>query len=128
MINPGQMNPMQMAGMAQQQPDAGIPTSQLTPEMLQQMQAYQDQQKRSQMAGALMQNQADPRTANAGFANAGSDILGAVTQNAIQHQNGPQSQVIQQRYGITPSQAGNVLHPGIMSKIGGLFSMGGGGS
>lgn len=64
---------------------AGISTSQLTPELLQQLQAYQDQQKQQSMAKALMQNSADPRTSYAGLSNAGSDIGGAIALKSMQN-------------------------------------------
>jgi hypothetical protein len=79
MSNPG-INPMQAAMAAG---SGQVMTNQMTPEFLQQMQAYQDQQKRSQLANALMQNGADPTTANAGISNAGSDIAGAVISNKM---------------------------------------------
>lgn len=104
----------------------GLSTSQLTPEMLQQMQQQSDLQKRQALAASLMQNSADPRQQNAGLANAGSDILGAVIgRNAQQQQQSadPLNQAMQQRYGMSPGQANNMLHPSMLSK---LFNFGGG--
>lgn len=103
-------------------------TAQLTPEYLQAMQAWQDQQKKMQMAQALMGNQADPKTANAGIANAGNDLLGASIQNRIQQQNSPEAQIIQQRYGMTPAQSVGIMNPSLFGRASGLFNMGGGGS
>ncbi len=103
------------------------PQGQLTPEMMQQFQQYQDQQKQQQqrqaMAQALMQNQASPQTPNSGIANAGGDIMGALVQRRMQQQADPTNQIMQQRYGMSPGAANNVLHPSMLSK---LFSMGGG--
>lgn len=67
----------------------GVSTAQLTPEFLQQMQAYQDQQKKMAMAQSLMQNNAPMNTPYAGISNAGSSLAGAMAarnlqQNAMQ--------------------------------------------
>ena len=95
-------------------------TNQMTPEAMAQMQQMQEQQRRMAMAQSLMGNQAQGQ--NGGLANAGNDILGAITmKNAMQKQD-PQNQVMQQRYGMNADQANNVLHPSMLSK---LFSMGG---
>jgi hypothetical protein len=96
---------------------------QMTPELQQAMQQYQDQQRRQQMVAALMQNNANPQTPNSGLANAGSSILGAVVGRNMQNQTDPQNAVLQQRYGITPGAANGITHPGLMSK---LFNLGGG--
>lgn len=77
MSSPGMTNP-------------ALTTAQLTPEYLQQLQAYQDQQKQLNMAKALMNNQADAKTPYAGVANAGSDLTGALALKAFQ-QNQPQT-------------------------------------
>lgn len=95
-------------------------TAQMTPEFMAQLQAYQDQQKKMQMAQSLMGNQAQGQ--NSGLANAGSDILGAITAQRLQQQNSPENQVIQQRYGMNPSQAQNVTNPSWTSR---LFNLGG---
>lgn len=72
MSNPGQpMNGMQQ-----------LMTSQMTPELMQQMQAYQDQQKQQAMAQALMQGNAQGQ--NGGIANAGSAIAGAFADKRLQ--------------------------------------------
>ena len=71
---------------------AGLTTAQLTPELLQQMQALQDQQRQQNLAKALMSSQADPKTAYAGLANVGSDLSGAYALNAMQRRNVPTAQ------------------------------------
>lgn len=69
---------------------AGLTAAQLTPELLQQLQMQSDQQKQQAMAKALMNNQADPKTAYAGMANAGGELTGALTLKAMQdRQNTP---------------------------------------
>lgn len=90
--------------------------------------------QRLKMAQALMGNQANPATPYAGIANAGSDIIGAQAMKNIQNQQqqqGPANQIIQQRYGMTPSQAQNVISPSFLSRAGdwasNIFGMGGGG-
>lgn len=101
----------------------GMMTSQMTPELMAQLQAQQDQQRKIALAQSLMGNQAQGQ--NSGLANAGGDILGAVAMQRMQQQNSPQNQVIQQRYGMTPSQAQNVTNPNLASRIGSMFGMGG---
>ena len=100
-------------------------TDQMTPEFMAQLQQYQDQQRKMAMAQSLMGNQAQGQ--NSGLANAGNSILGAITMKNMAQQQNPQnqmaSQTIQQRYGMNPSQAQNVMNPSLMSR---LFSMGGG--
>jgi hypothetical protein len=59
----------------------GISTAQMTPELMQQWQALQDQQRRQAMAQALMGNQAQGQ--NSGIANAGSAIAGALADRNI---------------------------------------------
>ena len=119
MSNPGlPMNGMQSA------------LSQMDPAEAQAMlQQYQDQQRKMAMAQQLMGNQAQGQ--NGGMANAGNSILGAITMKNMMQQQDPQnqmaSQTIQQRYGMSPGQAQGVMNPSLMSKIGGLFNMGGGG-
>lgn len=92
----------------------GISTAQLTPEMLQQWQQQQDVSKQQAMAQALMQNKATGQ--NSGLANAGSDILGAITSNNIAAKNDPLAPVK-----VTP-QVGTSSLGNWASK---LFSMGG---
>jgi len=108
----------------------GMSTAQMTPELMAQYQQAADQAKKMAMAQSLMGNQAQGQ--NAGLANAGGDIAGAIAMKNLQQQASPQnqmaSQTIQQRYGMDPSQAQNVMNPSLMSKIGGLFNLGGGGS
>ena len=107
----------------------GMTTAQMTPEMMAYYQQQADQARKMAMAQSLMGNQA--RGQNSGMANAGGDILGAIAMKNMAQQSDPQnqmaSQTIQQRYGMDPSQAQNVMNPSLMSRIGGLFSMGGGG-
>jgi hypothetical protein len=98
-------------------------TSQMTPEYMQQMQAMQDQQRKMAMAQSLMGNQAQGQ--NAGMANIGNDILGAMRMKSLQQQNSPENAVVQQRYGMSPSQANGVLNPSLGSRIGGMFGLGG---
>ncbi len=95
-------------------------TNQMTPEAMAQMQQMQEQQRRMAMAQSLMGNQAQGQ--NGGLANAGNDILGAITMKNMRDQADPNNQTIMDRYGMDKSQAANVLHPSMMSK---LFSMGG---
>lgn len=105
----------------------GMMTNQMTPELMAQMQAQQDQQRKMAMAQSLMGNQA--KGTNSGMANAGNDILGAITMHNLAQKNDPTNQMnnqtMQQRYGMDPSQAQNVLNPSLMSKVGGLFNLGG---
>ena len=96
---------------------------QMTPELAQAMQQYQDLQRRQQMAQSLMQNSANPQTANSGIANAGSDIAGAIAAKNMQNQSDPFNSVLSQRYGISNGAANNISHPGLISK---LFNLGGG--
>ena len=107
----------------------GMTTAQMTPEMMAYYQQQSDQARKMAMAQSLMGNQAQGK--NGGMANAGSDILGAITMKNMAQQADPQNQManqtIQQRYGMDQSQAQNVMNPSLMSKIGGLFNMGGGG-
>lgn len=60
----------------------GYTTNQMTPEFLQQMQQYQDQQRRSALAQSLMQGGATGQ--NAGLANAGGALAGAFADRRIQ--------------------------------------------
>jgi hypothetical protein len=60
-----------------------------------------------------------------GVANAGNSMLGAMLMKHAQNMSDPQNAVMQQRYGIGADEANSMLHPGIMSKLGGLFGMGG---
>lgn len=137
------INPAQIEMMAQQQ-NGGLSTSQLTPEVLQQWQAYQDQQRKQQLAATLMGNNADPKTAYAGVANAGSDLNGALMLKAMQNQaNGPASTNLGQTPGMDASMGGvnrtlpgmNIgsvssqtpsLGGGMFSGLGKLFNLGGG--
>lgn len=93
------------------------------------IQDYLTQAQRMKMAQALMGNNANPTTPYAGLANAGGDLLGAQAMQRIQQQSDPQNQVMQQRYGMTPGQAQNLLNPSMASKAGdwlsNLFGMGG---
>lgn len=70
----------------------GISTSQLTPEFLQQMQAYQEQQKKLAMAQSLMQNSAPMTTPYAGISNAGSSLAGAMAARNLQQSAMQQTQ------------------------------------
>lgn len=111
MSNPGQpMNGMQQ-----------LMTSQLTPEVLQQMQTYQDQQKRQAMAQALMQNNMQGQ--NAGIANAGSTLAGAFADKRLQNNAQWAAQGISP-VTVTP-QVGTTGLSRLGSQIGGLFGMGG---
>lgn len=107
---------------------AGISTQQLTPEFLQQMQQYQDQQKKMQLAQGLMGNKAQGQYS--GLANAGSDLAGALASQNIGAANSPAAQAISLRTGISPSAAGNIVNPSMLSQAknwaGNLFGMGGG--
>lgn len=94
-------------------------------QMQQQMQQQQNMQRQQAMAQALMGNQAQGQ--NSGLANAGNDFLGALTMRHLQQQqNDPQNQVMQQRYGMSAGDAQGILHPSLLSRAKGLFSMGGG--
>ena len=95
----------------------------MTPELLQAIQQYQDQQRKQAMAGALMQNSANSSAANGGIANAGSTLAGALAMKNMQNQADPENAVLQQRYGISGGAANNISHPGMLSK---LFNLGGG--
>ena len=113
----------------------GLTTAQLTPELLQQAQAQNDQQKKMAMAQALMSNKATGQYS--GLTNAGNDILGAVTANNLQQ--GQQQAMQNQMAANTPAAAmqtgyGQVSanlpqlpsQSGMMSKLGGLFNLGSG--
>jgi len=78
------------------------------------------QQYQMAMARALMGNQAQGQ--NSGIANLGGNILGALAMKRVQQQNDPENQVVQQRYGMTPGQAGGVL--GTTSPIAKMFGLG----
>lgn len=87
------------------------------------------------MAMALMGGDKayNPQQANSGIANAGSSLAGAMAMQNMQQQaagNSQQGQIIQQRYGMSPTQAAQVMNPnsGGFGGLGGLFNMGGGGS
>jgi hypothetical protein len=92
------------------------PGSQMTPEMMQAIQQYQDQQRRQQMAQSFMQNSANPQTQNSGIANAGSDILGAITARNLQNRQMPNALG-------SSATAGMSQQPGMLSR---LFNLGGG--
>jgi hypothetical protein len=96
-----------------------INTSQLTPEYLQQLQLYQDNMKRQALAQSLMGNQANPNTPNAGIANAGSDIAGALVSRKIQDNNKWAAQ------GLGPVNVTGNRMPGQGGWFNGLFGMGG---
>lgn len=106
---------------------AGLSTSQLTPELLQQMQMMQDQQRKQQLAATLMGNNADPKTAYAGLSNAGSDLTGALMLKAMQGQNqtpnpaNPTAGMVDQM-GVPL----NAPKPSMFSGLGKLFNLGGG--
>lgn len=107
---------------------AGLSTSQLTPELLQQMQMMQDQQRKQQLAATLMGNNADPKTAYAGLANAGSDMNGALILKAMQARNPQQASPANPTAGMV-DQMGVSLNspkPGMFSGLGNLFNLGGG--
>lgn len=106
---------------------AGLSTSQLTPELLQQMQMMQDQQRKQQLAATLMGNNADPKTPYAGIANAGSDLNGALMLKAMQGQNQTPN-AANPTAGMT-DQMGVPLNgprPGMFSGLSNLFNLGGG--
>lgn len=107
---------------------AGLSTSQLTPELLQQMQAMQDQQRKQQLAAQLMGNNVDPKTAYAGLSNAGSDLNGALMLKAMQGQNPQNPSAANPTAGMV-DQMGVPLNgpkPGLFSGLGKLFNLGGG--
>ena len=95
----------------------------LDPSVLQALQQYQQQQQKMAMAQSLMGNNATGP--NAGIANVGGDILGALAAKRIQQQNSPENQTLQQRYGMSPSQAQNITDPSLMSRLGNFFGLGG---
>lgn len=101
---------------------SNLSTQQLTPEFLQQMQQYQDQQKKMQLAQGLMGNKATGQYG--GLANAGSDIAGAVAQNQLQNQANWNAQGLG-NVAVTP-QVGTTGLGRLGSQIGNLFGMGGG--
>lgn len=89
------------------------------------MQQVLDFQKQQQMAAALMGNSAPATQPNAGLANAGGDLSGALMNKNLQNQ----MQWAQQ--GITPVKLTNsAFNPSVTTQAGNwlsnLFSMGGG--
>lgn len=76
---------------------------------------------RMQMAQALMGNQADPRQANAGIANAGNSVLGAMQMRNIAQSHDPLAPVK-----MTPQQTGGGAMGWANRNIPGLFNLGGG--
>lgn len=107
-------------GLMSTQGQAGS-TSMLTPEYLQQMQAWQDNQRKQALAQSLMSNQADPRTQNSGIANAGADIAGALASKAVANRMNPLAQVQ-----VTPQQIGGGAGIWAQRHLGNLFNLGGG--
>jgi|SRR6185312_1905445 len=101
-----------------------------TPLTLQDLQTLQDQQRRQQMAQALLSGQG-ATGANSGLANAGNSILGAMVAKNMQGQISPAAQAMVQRGQVgSLGQANSILNPSFMDRAGNyvsnLFGLGGG--
>lgn len=111
---------------------AGISTSQLTPELLQQIQQYQEQQKQQAMAQSLMQNNAPMGTPYAGISNAGSSLSGAMMAKAMQRnamqqaQNNAPGTMMPLGGGLGSVSSKTPNLPNQPSWMSNLFSLGGG--
>jgi len=88
------------------------------PLTLDQLQQYQNQQRRMQMAAMLMQGNANNNAAYGGIANAGSALLGAaMAKRMMQNQASPAAQAMVQRGQVDSlDQANSILNaqPGIV--------------